>query len=98
MLCDVSLVPHSPSCLPSLSSLVDIIYSQHIFVLIPSFQVFMGIGSELVAPNLMASQCLDGERLSKLFSQKTVWILPSVEIQVCHCCFLKVIFQRSISQ
>ena len=97
-LCDVSMLS-APFSLMFTFTVIFGRYNQHIFVygLIFSFQVFMGIGSELVAPNLMASQCLDGERLSKLFSQKTVWILPSVEIQVCHCCFLKVIFQRSIS-
>ena len=45
-----------------------------------SFKIVVGIGNELVAPNLMADQCLDGERLSKLFTQKTVWLIPNVEV------------------
>ena len=35
----------------------------------------LGVGSDIVEPNLMGKK-LDGEKLSKLFSQETVWLLP----------------------
>lgn len=45
-----------------------------------SFKIVIGVGNELVAPNLMQDQCLDGERLSKLFTQKIVWLVPSIKV------------------
>lgn len=37
----------------------------------------MGMGSELVEPGLTPDQELDGEVISRIFSQRTVWLLPS---------------------
>ena len=39
----------------------------------------MGVGNDLVEPNLMGKK-LDGEKISKLFSQKTVWLLPKEDL------------------
>ena len=39
----------------------------------------MGVGNDLVAPNLMGKK-LDLEKMSKLFSQKTVWLLPEDDL------------------
>ena len=41
-----------------------------------SFKIMMGVGSELVAPNLCEGQELSGEVLNKVFTQRTVWLLP----------------------
>ena len=43
------------------------------------FQIMLGVGNDLVEPNLMGKK-LDGEKLSKLFSQKTVWLLPENDL------------------
>ena len=37
----------------------------------------MGMGLELVEPGLTPDQELNGEVISRIFSQKTVWLLPS---------------------
>lgn len=37
----------------------------------------MGMGLELVEPALTPDQELNGEVISRIFSQKTVWLLPS---------------------
>jgi hypothetical protein len=39
----------------------------------------LGVGNDLVAPNLAGSK-LDGEKISKLFSQKTVWLVPETDL------------------
>ena len=39
----------------------------------------LGVGNDIVEPNLMGKK-LDGEKLSKLFSQKTVWLLPEKDL------------------
>ena len=40
----------------------------------------MGVGSELVAPNLCEGQELSGDVLNKVFTQRTVWLLPEENI------------------
>lgn len=40
----------------------------------------MGVGSELVAPNLYEGQELSGDVLNKVFTQRTVWLLPEENI------------------
>ena len=42
------------------------------------FQILLGVGNDL-EPNLMGKK-LDGEKISKLFSQKTVWLLPKEDL------------------
>lgn len=37
----------------------------------------MGMGSELVEPGLTPDQELNAEIISRIFSQKTVWLLPN---------------------
>lgn len=37
----------------------------------------MGMGSELVEPGLTPDQQLNGEMISRIFSQRTVWLLPN---------------------
>ena len=37
----------------------------------------MGMGSELVEPGLTPDQELNGEMISRIFSQRTVWLLPN---------------------
>ena len=40
----------------------------------------MGVGSELVAPNLCEGQELSGDVLNKVFTQRTVWLLQAENI------------------
>jgi hypothetical protein len=40
----------------------------------------MGMGNELVEPQLTPEQSLTGELISKIFTQRTVWLLPSTPI------------------
>ena len=37
----------------------------------------MGMGSELVEPGLTPDQELNGEMISRIFPQRTVWLLPN---------------------
>ena len=46
-----------------------------------SFVIKIGVGSNLVKPALMPSQTLDGERLCRLFAQKTIWVVPSINLE-----------------
>ena len=36
----------------------------------------LGVGSDLVEPQLATGQHLNGELLSKIFCQKTIWLVP----------------------
>ena len=38
------------------------------------------MGNELVSPNLMPDQTMTGERLGKLFTQRTVWLIPNKKV------------------
>ena len=40
-------------------------------------KIMMGMGSELVEPGLTPDQELNAEIISRIFSQKTVWLLPN---------------------
>ncbi len=42
----------------------------------------MGMGNELVEPQLTTEQSLSGELISKIFTQRTVWLLPSKSISL----------------
>ena len=38
------------------------------------------MGNELISPNLMPDQTMTGERLGKLFTQRTVWLIPNKKV------------------
>ena len=40
----------------------------------------MAVGSQLVQPNLANDQTLNGESISKIFTQRTIWLVPSSNI------------------
>ena len=42
----------------------------------------MGVGNELVRPQLPPGQELDGEHLNKIFTQRSVWLVPSEKLEV----------------
>ena len=46
-----------------------------------SFVIKIGVGSNLVKPALMPSQTLNDERLCRLFAQKTIWVVPSIDLE-----------------
>ena len=69
-------------------SLISYIYYEFLGF---SFKIALGVGNELVEPNIMPDKSLDGERLTRLFSQRIVWLVPSINLQVsmntiCHKC------------
>ena len=51
----------------------------------------MGIGNELVEPQLTSGQSLSGEMISKIFTQRTVWLLPCESLMDCNGDEVKVI-------
>lgn len=60
----------------------------------------MGVGGDLVEPMLSAGQTLNGEILSKIFTQRTVWLVPKEklceyelqeEVIICYFFFLHLI-------
>ena len=44
------------------------------------FTVMLGVGSDLVEPQLATGQHLNGELLSKIFCQKTIWLVPKEKL------------------
>ena len=46
----------------------------------PSCKIVASVGNDLVSPNLMPNQTMNGERLGKLFTQKTVWLIPNKNV------------------
>ncbi|XP_028411996.1 uncharacterized protein LOC114534729 [Dendronephthya gigantea] len=44
------------------------------------FKIMMGIGNELVEPQLTSDQTLTGEMLNRIFTQRTIWLLPCVPL------------------
>ena len=44
------------------------------------FQIMMGVGNELVKPQLAAGEELTGEYINKIFTQRSLWILPSEKL------------------
>ena len=40
----------------------------------------MGVGNELVKPQLAAGEELTGGNINKIFTQRSVWILPSEKL------------------
>ena len=61
----------------------------------------MGVGGDLVEPMLAAGQHLNGEILSKIFTQRTVWLVPKEklsvdelqeEVIICHFCMHLLIY------
>lgn len=40
----------------------------------------LGVGSDLVEPQLATGQHLNGELLSKIFCQKTIWLVPKEKL------------------
>ena len=40
----------------------------------------MGLGNEFVKPQLPAGQELTGEHVNKIFTQRSVWLLPSEKL------------------
>ena len=41
----------------------------------------MAVGNQLVNPTLSNGQTLNGESMSRIFTQRTVWIVPSSNIE-----------------
>lgn len=40
----------------------------------------VGVGGDFVEPMLSAGQTLNGEILSKIFTQRTVWLVPKEKL------------------
>ena len=40
----------------------------------------MAVGSQLVNPTLANGQTLNGDSMNKIFTQRTVWLVPSSDI------------------
>lgn len=40
----------------------------------------MGMGNELVEPQLTSDQTLTGEMINRIFTQRTIWLLPSMPL------------------
>ena len=57
-----------------------------------SFRIVASLGNELVSPNLMPNQTMTGERLGKLFTQGTVWVIPNKKVTFSPFFFLYNMF------
>jgi hypothetical protein len=54
------------------------------------FQILMGVGNDLVVPQLTSGQELTGEYISKIFTQRTVWLVPSEKLKCNVSCTKQV--------
>ena len=50
----------------------------------------MGVGNDLVVPQLTSGQELTGEYISKIFTQRTVWLVPSEKLKYNVSCTKQV--------
>ena len=57
------------------------------------FKIMMGMGTELVKPCLTPDQDLNGDMISRIFSQKTVWLLPYESLNPKGECDVSKFFQ-----
>ena len=46
----------------------------------PRLKIMMGMGNELIEPQLRSGQTLSGEMINRVITQRTIWLLPSVPL------------------